>query len=105
MCLDFRAARSVDDSTSLSLPGSEVLIGLAPLNGSYSHSFRILRLCFFFHNDTPGLDSMQDLFTVCLPGGEVGVVEESDCSKRMLEHLLGCRFDGGHDVLMGKTVS
>jgi len=52
-----------------------------------------------------GLDSVQDLFTVCLPGDEDGVIEESDYSKQILEHLLVCRFDGGYDVSMGNSVS
>jgi len=70
------------------------------MNSSYSHSFRVLRFYIFFHDDTSGLDSVQTLFAVCLPGSVVRVIGEGDGPKWMLEDLLVRRFGRGHDVLM-----
>jgi hypothetical protein len=88
MCLDFRATRSVDDSTSLCSPRGEILIDLASMNGSLAHSFGVLRFFFFFHDDSPSLDSMEDLFAVRLPAGVVRVIEKADDAKRVFEDLL-----------------
>ena len=99
MWLDFGATRSVDDSTSLGSPRGEILIGLTSMNVSLTHSFGVLRFFFIFHDDSPSLDSMKDLFAVCLPAGVVRVIEKSNSPEWVLEDFL---VGGGHDDSMGK---
>jgi len=103
--LDFRAARSIDNSTSLSSSCGIILIASAPMNGSLGHSFGVFRFSFFSHDNSPSLDSMKDLFTVCLPAGVVYIVQKGDGAKRVLEDLLVRGVDGGHDDSIGGRVS
>jgi hypothetical protein len=102
MDFDFGAAGSVDDGTGLGFPRSEILIDPTSMNGSLGHSFRVARLFFFSHDDSPSLDSMKDLFAVRLPAGVVRVIEKRDDAKRVLEDLLVCGVGRGHDGLMGR---
>jgi hypothetical protein len=73
------------------------------MNGSLGHSFRVFRLSFFSHDNSPGLDSMEDLFAVRLPAGIVRVIEKRDDAKRVLEDLLVRGIGRGHDDSMWKT--
>jgi hypothetical protein len=73
------------------------------MNGSLGHSFGILRLSFFSHDNSPSLDSMEDLLAVCLPAGIVRVIEKRDDAKRVLEDLLVRDVGSRHDGSMGKT--
>jgi hypothetical protein len=73
------------------------------MNGSLGHSFRVLRLSFFSHDNSPSLDSMEDLFAVRLPAGIVRVLEKRDDAKRVLEDLLIRGVGRRHDGSMGKT--
>jgi len=68
------------------------------MNVSLTHSFGVLGF-FFFHDDSPSLNSMKDLFTVCLPAGVVRVIKKSDGFKWVLEDFL---VGGGHNDSMGK---
>jgi hypothetical protein len=70
------------------------------MNGSLGHSFGVLRFLFFSHDNSPSLNSMKDLFTVCLPAGVIRVIEKSDDAKRMLEDFLVCGVGRGHDDSM-----
>jgi hypothetical protein len=69
------------------------------MDSSLGHSFGVLRLSFFSHDNSPGLDSMQDLLAVCLPSGIVRVIKKCDNAKRVLEDLLVRGFGRGHDDL------
>jgi hypothetical protein len=69
------------------------------MNGSLGHSFGVLRFSFFSHDNSPSLNSMEDLFAVRLPAGVVPVVEKRDNTKRVLEDLLVRGFGRGHDDL------
>ena len=71
------------------------------MNVSLTHSFGLLRFFFFFHDDSPSLDSMKDLFTVCLSAGVVCVIKKSDGPKWVLEDFL---VGGGYDYSMGKIL-
>jgi hypothetical protein len=78
-------ARSVDDGTRLCSSSGIIFMGLALPDGSIGVAIRILGFLLLFIHDLPGLDTVQDLFAVFLPGGIVRGVEESDTSQGMLE--------------------
>jgi hypothetical protein len=73
------------------------------MNGSLGHSFRILRLSFFSPDNSPSLDSLEDLFAVRLPAGLVRVIEKHDNTKRVFEDLLVRGVSRGQDGSMGET--
>jgi hypothetical protein len=73
------------------------------MNGSLGHSFGILRLSFFSHDNSPSLDSMEDLLAVRLPAGIVRVIEKRDDAKRVLEDLLVRDVGSRHDGSMERT--
>jgi hypothetical protein len=96
------AARSINDSTRLRSSSGVVFMSLTLPDGSIAVAIRILRFLLLFNHNLPGLDAVQDLFAVCLPGGIVRGVEERDTSEGMLEGFfvrIGC---GRHGEYSGR---
>jgi len=104
MSFGTRAAQSADDGTSLSPSCSKISLGLRSVDSSLGHSFRILWPFLFVHDNPPGLDPTQDLFTVFLPRGVVHFVQEGNGSEGVLDDFLGSSIGCRHldSIVRGK---